>query len=133
MLLNRIGGYLVKEEFRPKLRIAIIRLEEGKNALAQHAKGLPVWPKVRNRQAAVKKFDELMDRLREYLGKLGYTGNSAFALKELQELQEIAKTGPPEDFEKQVDELLLNLDETNLFTVTGNCYRVIEILHLAFR
>lgn len=132
-LRKRITDYIHREVFRPKLKFAIDRLEIGRKALEQRAKGLPIWSKVKDRKAALEKFDELIGQLRSYLGSLGgWEGPSAVALNDLQRV-ETALSGPQTDFAQLIDGLLMNLDKSDLFSYAGNCYRVIETLRLAFR
>jgi hypothetical protein len=133
-LLLRINRYIHGEKLRPKLKDAIDRLSEGRQALKEHAEDLLLWgrPK-RNREAALNKFDELLMQLTGYLGSLGeYSGPSAVALDDIEKIKTVI-TNSPEDFENTIDDLLMNLDKSRLLSITGDCGRVIEVLRLAFR
>jgi hypothetical protein len=135
LLRTRINDYLHGEVLRPKLTTAIEHLEAGRNAFKQHAKGFPLWPKVKDRKAALKKYAVLIDKIRSYLESLGgLTGASAppKALAELKRI-EAALSGAPKAFEPMINDLLMNLDKSTLLTIGSNCGRVIEVLRLAFR
>jgi hypothetical protein len=114
-----ITNYLYGEVLRPKLMDAIDRLEIGREALRRHASGLPFLPKVKDRNTALAKFDELMNKLRNYLIELGTSrGGSAppVVLESLTRL-EAALSGSPEAFKQLTSDLLMNLDKDNLLFV----------------
>jgi len=135
LLRTRINDYLYGEVLRPKLTTAVEHLEAGRDAFKKHAKGFPLWPKVKDRKVALGKYGVLIDKIRSYLESLGgLTGASAppKALAELKHI-EAALSGTPKAFEPMINDLLMNLDKSTLLTIGGSCGRVIEVLRLAFR
>jgi hypothetical protein len=136
-LLRRVDDYLHGEVLRPKLKEAIERLRQGRQALQQHADRLLIWlfrPGVRRgRVDALALFDRLLDRLEGYYGSLGgYAGPSAHALDDIRRIRERI-AGPDEGFADVINDLLMNLDKSTLLTTTGEFGRAIEALRIAFR
>jgi hypothetical protein len=136
-LQKRITNYIHGEVLRPRLRDSINRLREGRAALKEHSDSRLIWPKVKvKRAAALAKFDELLNVLDGYLGSLGdYAGPSATALEDLRSIQSDLSKEPldTEAFAEKIDDLLMNLDKSNLISTTADCGRIIETLRIAFR
>jgi hypothetical protein len=134
-LLERIDTYIHGEILRPYLKEAIVHLSEGRNALQQHAEQWLIWPSVKTkREAALARYDQLLNELTGYLGSLGeYAGESAVGLADLRIIQGLLKDGSPEAFMEKVDDLLTNLKKTTLMQNIGECASVIETLRIAFR
>jgi hypothetical protein len=138
-LRDRINDYIHGEVLRPKIKEAIDRLREGREALQQHAERLLIWPKAKERRTvALAKFDELLNQLDGYLGSLGnYTGPSgpSAALDDIKRIQAGLSADPldPNAFADMIDGFLMNLDKSKLISATGDSARVIEALRIAFR
>jgi hypothetical protein len=134
-LLERIANYIHGENLRPYLKKAIDHLDEGKAALKQHADQWFIWPSVKkNREAALVRYDQLLNELQVYLGLLGdYGGESAVGLEDLREVQRLLEDGSSEAFMQKIDDLLTKLDKTTLMQKVGESARVIETLRIAFR
>lgn len=133
-LRSLINAYIDGEVLRPKLKEAIDRLRQGREALKNHAVRLLVWPKVKkNRLAALEEYDQLLNKLTGYFGALGgYRGPSAVALDDIKKIQS-ALSGTQNEFSSLINELRLNLDKGSLLSISGECGRVIETLRIAFR
>ncbi len=119
---------------RPTLGHAIERLRSGTEGLEQHAERLLIWPSAKkSRTAALEQYKRLLDELESYLGKLGdYKGVSAVGLADLEKVKAEIKhsTGA---FDDTINDLLVNLDKSELMSLSGGCARVIEALRIAFR
>jgi hypothetical protein len=79
----RIYDYMQGETLRPALSGAISRLRDGRPALEQHVESLFIFARTaEKRQTAIRKFDELVEKLYGFLCQLGPEwGPSAVALK----------------------------------------------------
>jgi hypothetical protein len=134
-LCKRINEYIKGEVLRPRLRDAIDHLSAGRKALQQHADKLLIWPSAKtNRAVALDRYDQLLNALIGYKGKLGdYNGDSAVGLKDLRDVHGLLVSGSLEAFKEKVSDLLMNLDKAECVMTTGECARTIETLRIAFR
>jgi hypothetical protein len=144
-LLTLIDSYIHGEILRPRLQDAITHLESGKDTLRQHAERLLIWPSAKkNRSAALEQYERLLGRLRDYHGQLGAYAEledaydeasaeaSAVGLVELFSIRrEVNK--PTGSFEDKINDLLVDLDKSNLTSISRDCALVIETLRTAFR
>lgn len=139
LLINRIDDYINGEFFRPRLRESITHLQEGREALQEHAeKFLLIFDpkKKEGREAALAEFDNLTNELTGYLGSLGdYTGQSAEALEDLKKVRSDLSSHSLSQsaFVKRIEKLLATLDKSKLMSITDNSAKVIEKLRTSFR
>jgi hypothetical protein len=136
-LLSRINDYTDLEMLRPALMGAMSHLEEGRSGLSEHAERLLILPRTRKkREMALKKYDGLLNELTGFLGSLGgYTGGSAVGLKEVRKLEAKLKAKPfdLDAVRDMIEEVVMNVDKSEFFSLTRNCGRVIEALRISFR
>jgi hypothetical protein len=133
----RIYDYMQRETLRPALSGAISRLRDGRPALEQHVESLFIFARTaEKRKTAIRKFDELIEKLYGFLCQLGPEwGPSAVALNDIKRLDEKLKAKPfdPHAAAELADELVMNLDKSMILSLRNNCESVIESLRIAFR
>jgi hypothetical protein len=127
----RIDIYITTEFFRPKLSEAIENLDKGREVLGKNADKWIIWPNM-EKYAALARYDELVEKLKVYLEKLGdYSGPSAVGLTDLYNIKSDIYAGKQDPFKQRVRSLL-NLNKTTLMQITNECAKVAATLRTAF-
>ena len=154
-LAMRIDQHLYREALRPLLVGAVGRLEFGRQALADHADRVFVWPSVKQGRAdALAAYDKLLKRLRSYIDQLGqwYAGAShQYLMDPLREGKPMRMGGTglnvvwlhsildclnrqdQEKLSEVVAGLLGDLESDRHLSLTRDIGRVIEAMLITFR
>ena len=154
-LAIRIEQHLYREILRPHLVDAVGRLENGRQALEEHADRVFLWPSVRRGRAdALAAYDSLLARLRSYIDQLGgwygnatnkYVmdamtkgqplpmGGSGFNVEGLHEILGCLARRDQEGLSSTVGAKLGALTADRHLTITRDVARVIESMLVTFR
>lgn len=144
-LSTRIDNYLYVDKLRPELLKAVAGLLECRAALMQHSENILRWPWTNpNREQALFEFDELVERLGDYLLKLdreGFkyrkarTGIGVSSLEKIKDfiaskdLRQNANNG----LRTVIDEIRQDRTKDNLLTYTLDIKTTFHHLEQAFR
>src|SRR5262245_29646441 len=154
-LATRIEQHLWREALRPHLVDAIARLEKGREALAQHADRVFLWPGVKKGRAdALAAYDKLLSQLRSYINQLGAwygsvnhpqlvtalrhnpplpLGGSGVNVEALHRILASLARRDQEQLSDNVTELLSTLTSDRHLRLTQDIARVVEGMLITFR